>query len=75
MKKGLGGLGMATAMTLALAAGMPGTAHADTAPNDIKIGNRSQFVQSAGATAARPQTLAFRPGRFVTNNNGGGGRR
>jgi len=41
-----------------------------TAANDIKIGNRSQFVQSASpspkattATRGRPQRPAFRPER------------
>jgi hypothetical protein len=50
----------------------------DTATvNDIKIGNRSQFVQSADtpppaiqqtAITGRPQTLAFKIGRFVISN-------
>lgn len=34
------------------------------AVNDIKIGNRSQFVQTGGV-AARPQTVAYKPGRYI----------
>jgi hypothetical protein len=54
---------LATTATLAVAA-VP--ANAD---NDIQIGNRSQFVQSGGTVQARPQTLAFKPGRLVISNS------
>jgi hypothetical protein len=50
-----GGLVAASALIVPLSS----AAHADV--NDIKIGNRSQFSQITG----RPQTLVFKPGRFV----------
>lgn len=52
----------------------------DWVPNDIKIGNRSQLVQSettsSGPTSptittvvsGRPQTLVFKTGRFVISS-------
>lgn len=49
----------------------------DIPTNDIKIGNRSQFVQSADnpppptqqtSITGRPQTVAFKIGRFYISN-------
>lgn len=60
---------LATAITTPFAAMTAGTAHADTT-NDIKIGNRSQFVQqgTSGGAVARPQTVAFKPGGYVISH-------
>ena len=69
------GLGTAIVAGTAVASADTGT---DTnGVNDIKIGNRSQFVQSAATPpppnqqaniTGRPQTLAFKISRFVISN-------
>lgn len=74
----LAGLGLASGTAQA----DPDSAPHTTTANDIKIGNRSQFVQSgttstgndSGTTttnppAARPQTLVFMIERFSTSNH------
>jgi hypothetical protein len=76
----LSGFVMAAGLGTAIIAGST-VASADTRTdtdivNDIKIGNRSQFVQSASTpppsqqttSAGRPQTLAFKTGRFIISN-------
>ena len=66
----LAGLGMATGIAQA----DPNPVSAPGITNDIKIGNRSQFVQSGDQQAppssqmGRPQTQVFKIGSFVISN-------
>jgi hypothetical protein len=66
------GLGSAVLASSAVASGDD-----TTTVNDIKIGNRSQFVQSADTPpppvqqttiTGRPQTLVFKIGRLMISN-------
>ncbi len=69
--------GLGTAIVAGTAVASADIATDTTGVNDIKIGNRSQFVQSAATPpppnqqatiTGRPQTLVFKISRFVISN-------
>jgi hypothetical protein len=69
--------GLGTAIVAASAVASADVSTDVSGANDIKIGNRSQFVQSADnpapptqqtSSAGRPQTLVFKIQRFVISH-------